>query len=213
LHFRGVRTEQEEEGTENMESKKKDKNLFLSDITEIRRRARQHIEDGAVTDSYKGDRKVVLRVLNEALATEIVCVLRYKRHHYMAKGIHSQAVAEEFLEHAAEEQEHADLIAERITQLDGEPNFNPDGLLTRSHSEYVEGETLVDMIREDLIAERIAVESYSEIIRYLADNDPTSRRMMESILAKEEEHAEDMKTLLETMAREEKLEDRGKASS
>jgi bacterioferritin len=193
-------------------AKGKDKNSFLTDISEIRRRARQHIEDGAVTDGYKGDRKVVLRVLNEALATEIVCVLRYKRHHYMAKGIHSQAVAEEFLEHAAEEQEHADLIAERITQLDGEPNFNPDGLLTRSHSEYVEGESLVDMIREDLIAERIAVESYSEIIRYLSDNDPTSRRLMESILAKEEEHAEEMKTLLETIAKEEKQEDRSKAS-
>lgn len=189
-------------------AKGKDKNSFLSDISEIRRRARQHIEDGAVTDSYKGDRKTVLRVLNEALATEIVCVLRYKRHHYMAKGIHSQAVAEEFLEHAAEEQEHADMIAGRITQLDGEPNFNPEGLLTRSHSEYVEGESLVDMIKEDLIAERIAIESYSEIIRYLADNDPTSRRMMEEILAKEEEHAEDMKTLLETIAREEKLEER-----
>ena len=160
----------------------KDKNTFLSDISEIRRRARQHIEEGAVTDTYKGDRKTVLRVLNEALATEIVCVLRYKRHHYMAKGIHSQAVAEEFLEHAAEEQEHADMIAERITQLDGEPNFNPEGLLTRSHSEYVEGESLVDMIKEDLVAERIAVESYTEIIRYLADNDPTSRRMMEEIL-------------------------------
>ncbi|HEY3617389.1 MAG TPA: ferritin-like domain-containing protein [Candidatus Sulfotelmatobacter sp.] len=189
-------------------AKGQDKNSFLTDISEIRRRARQHIEDGAVTDSYKGDRKTVLRVLNEALATEIVCVLRYKRHHYMAKGIHSQAVAEEFLEHAAEEQEHADMIAERITQLDGEPNFNPDGLLTRSHSEYVEGESLVDMIKEDLVAERIAIESYSEIIRYLADNDPTSRRMMEEILAKEEEHAEDMKTLLETIAREEKLEER-----
>jgi bacterioferritin len=189
-------------------SKSTDRNSFLSDITEIRRRARQHIEDGAVTDAYKGDRNVVLRVLNEALATEIVCVLRYKRHHYMAKGIHSQAVAEEFLEHAAEEQEHADLIAERIVQLDGEPNFNPEGLLTRSHSEYVEGESLVEMIREDLIAERIAVESYSEIIRYLADNDPTSRRMMESILAKEEEHAEDMSTLLETIAKEEKQEER-----
>ena len=151
-------------------------------------------------------------MLNEALATEIVCVLRYKRHHYMAKGIHSQAVAEEFLEHAAEEQEHADQIAERITQLDGEPNFNPEGLLTRSHSEYIEGESLVDMIKEDLVAERIAIESYSEIIRYLADNDPTSRRMMESILAKEEEHAEDMKTLLETIAREERQEDRAKAS-
>ena len=193
-------------------AKPKDRNSFLTDISEIGRRARQHIENGAVTDVYKGDRKVVLRVLNEALATEIVCVLRYKRHHYMAKGIHSQAVAEEFLEHAAEEQEHADLIAERITQLDGEPNFNPEGLLTRSHSEYVEGESLVDMIREDLIAERIAVESYSEIIRYLADNDPTSRRLMESILAKEEEHAEEMKTLLETIAREEKQEDRSKAS-
>jgi bacterioferritin len=190
----------------------KEKNSFLTDISEIRRRARQHIEDGAVTDSYQVDRKVVLRVLNEALATEIVCVLRYKRHHYMAKGIHSQAVAEQFLEHAAEEQEHADLIAERITQLDGEPNFNPEGLLTRSHSEYVEGESLLDMIREDLIAERIAVESYSEIIRYLADNDPTSRRMMESILAKEEEHAEEMKTLLESIAKEEKQEDRTKAS-
>jgi bacterioferritin len=193
-------------------AKPKDRNSFLTDISEIRRRARQHIEDGAVTDGYKGDRKVVLRVLNEALATEIVCVLRYKRHHYMAKGIHSQAVAEEFLEHAAEEQEHADLIAERITQLDGEPNFNPEGLLTRSHSEYVEGESLIDMIREDLVAERIAVESYSEIIRYLSDNDPTSRRLMESILAKEEEHAEEMKTLLDTIAREERREDRTKAS-
>ena len=192
--------------------KGKEKNSFLTDISEIRRRARQHIEDGAVTDSYKGDRKTVLRVLNDALATEIVCVLRYKRHHYMAKGIHSQAVAEEFLEHAAEEQEHADRIAERITQLDGAPNFNPEGLLARSHSEYVEGDSLVDMIKEDLVAERIAVESYSEIIRYLADNDPTSRRMMEEILAKEEEHAEDMKTLLETVAREERQEDRAKAS-
>jgi len=178
---------------------------FLTDIKEIRRRARQHIQDGAVTDSYKGDRTVVLRVLNEALATEIVCVLRYKRHHYMAKGIHSQAVAEEFLEHAAEEQGHADQIAERITQLDGEPNFKPEGMLTRSHSEYVEGETLVEMIREDLVAERIAVESYSEIIRYLGDNDPTSKRMMEEILAKEEEHADDMKTLLETVGKAEEV--------
>jgi bacterioferritin len=179
------------------------KRSFLTDIQEVRRRARQHIQDGAVTDSYKGDRTVVLRVLNEALATEIVCVLRYKRHHYMAKGIHSQAVAEEFLEHAADEQGHADQIAERITQLDGEPNFSPDGLLTRSHSEYVEGETLVEMIREDLMAERIAVGSYSEIIPYLGDNDPTSKRMMEEILAKEEEHADDMKTLLERVGKEE----------
>src|SRR6202140_1308069 len=139
----------------------KDKNSFLTDIREIRRRARQHIENGAVTDGYKGDRKVVLRVLNEALATEIVCVLRYKRHHYTAKGIHSAAVAEEFLEHANEEQGHADKIAERITQLDGEPNFDPAGILSRSHSQYVEGNTLLEMIKEDLIAERIAIESYS----------------------------------------------------
>ncbi|MGH9378776.1 MAG: ferritin-like domain-containing protein [Terriglobia bacterium] len=184
------------------------KGSFLSDIEEIRRRAREHIEKGAVTADYKGDLKTVLRVLNEALATELVCVLRYKRHHYMAKGIHSQSVAAEFLEHAAEEQGHADLIAERITQLDGEPNFSPEGMLTRSHSEYVEGETLLDMIREDLIAERIAIESYSEIIRYLGDNDPTSKRMMEGILANEEEHADDMNTLLETIWREEKQRER-----
>ncbi len=180
------------------------KGPFLTDIEEIRRRARQHIEKGAVTPGYRGDLKTVLRVLNEALATELVCVLRYKRHHYMAKGIHSQSVAAEFLEHANEEQGHADQIAERITQLDGEPNFSPEGMLTRSHSEYVEGETLRDMIREDLVAERIAIESYSEIIRYLGDNDPTSRWIMEAILANEEEHADDMKTLLETIGKEEK---------
>ncbi len=180
------------------------KGAFLTDIEEIRRRARLHIEKGAVTQGYKGDLQTVLRVLNEALATELVCVLRYKRHHYMAKGIHSQSVAAEFLEHAAEEQGHADNIAERITQLDGEPNFSPEGMLTRSHSEYVEGETLLDMIREDLVAERIAVESYSDIIRYLGDNDPTSGRMMEEILANEEEHAEDMKNLLATIGKEEK---------
>jgi bacterioferritin len=184
------------------------KNSFVMDVTEIRRRARQHIMEGAVTKDYKGDRKTVLRVLNEALATELVCVLRYKRHHYMAKGIHSQAVAAEFLEHATEEQGHADQIAERITQLDGEPNFSPEGMLTRSHSEYVEGETLLEMIREDLVAERIAVESYTEIISYLGENDPTSRRMMEEILAKEEEHAEDMKTLLETIGHEEAHQDK-----
>lgn len=175
---------------------------FLSDIQEIRRRARQHMEKGAVTDGYKGDLQTVIRLLNEALATELVCVLRYKRHHFMAKGIHSQSVAEEFLEHAKEEQEHADRIAERIVQLDGAPNFNPEGLLTRSHSEYVEGETLTDMLKEDLVAERIAVESYSEMIRYLGDNDPTSRRMMEDILANEEEHADDINTLLEVVESE-----------
>jgi bacterioferritin len=188
----------------NPEAISQKKGSFLTDIEEIRRRARVHIEKGAVTPGYKGDLTTVLRVLNEALATEIVCVLRYKRHHYMAKGIHSQSVAAEFLEHATEEQGHADRIAERIVQLDGAPNLSPEGMLTRSHSEYVEGETLLDMIREDLVAERIAIESYSEIIRYLGENDPTSRRLMEEILANEEEHAEDMKTLLETIGKEEK---------
>jgi bacterioferritin len=177
---------------------------FITDIEAIRKRARQHIEEGAVTSSYKGDRQTVIKVLNEALATEIVCVLRYKRHYYSAKGIHSAAVAEEFIEHAEEEQEHADKIAERITQLDGEPNFDPAGILGRSHSQYVEGNTLNEMIKEDLIAERIAIESYSEIIRYLGDNDPTSRRVMEEILAKEEEHAEEMNTLLQSLGKEEK---------
>ena len=178
---------------------------FISDIEGIRKRARQHIENGAVTEGYRADRDTVVRVLNEALATEIVCVLRYKFHHYMASGIHAQAVAEEFLEHSQEEQEHADRIAERITQLDGTPNFNPDGLLTRSHSEYVEGNNIMDMIREDLVAERIAIDSYADIIRYLGEKDPTSRRMMEEILAKEEEHAEDLKSLIDNIAGDESL--------
>jgi bacterioferritin len=174
---------------------------FLTDIKTIRARARAHIQDGAVTAGYKADRKKVITVLNEALATEIVCVLRYKFHHYMAKGIHAQSVAAEFLEHANEEQGHADRIAERITQLEGTPNFNPDGLLTRSHSEYVEGDDLVDMIKEDLVAERIAIETYSEIVRFLGNDDPTTRRLMEEILANEEEHAEDMSTLLEELGK------------
>ncbi len=192
--------------------KDKNRGQFISDLEAIRRRARQHIEDGAVTESYRADRETVVRVLNDALATELVCVLRYKRHHYMASGIHAQAVAEEFLEHAREEQEHADTLAERITQLDGEPDFNPATLLARSHSQYVEGTSLVDMIQEDLVAERIAIESYNEIIRYLGDKDPTSRRVMEEILAKEEEHAEDMKTLIETISHFEKQFERKKAS-
>jgi bacterioferritin len=176
---------------------------FVSDVEAIRRRARQHIEMGAVTENYKADRDTVLRVLNEALATELICVLRYKRHYYMAAGIHAQAVREEFLEHSNEEQQHADQIAERITQLDGEPNFSPEGLVDRSHSQYVEGTDIMDMIREDLVAERIAIETYSEIIRYLGDKDPTSRRVMEEILAKEEEHAEDLKTLIESLSQAE----------
>jgi bacterioferritin len=176
---------------------------FVSDVEAIRRRARQHIEMGAVTENYKADRDTVLRVLNEALATELICVLRYKRHYYMAAGIHAQAVREEFLEHSNEEQQHADQIAERITQLDGEPSFSPEGLVDRSHSQYVEGTDIMDMIREDLVAERIAIETYSEIIRYLGDKDPTSRRVMEEILAKEEEHAEDLKTLIESLSQAE----------
>ena len=176
------------------------KRPFLSDIQALRDRARQHMEKGAVTEGYRADRETVIRILNEALATEIVCVLRYKRHHYMASGIHAQAVAQEFLEHANEEQGHADEIAKRIVELDGEPNFSPDGLASRSHSEYVEGTTLIDMLKEDLVAERIAIESYSEIVRYLGNDDSTTRRMMEAILAKEEEHADDLKTLLETLA-------------
>jgi bacterioferritin len=172
---------------------------FLSDVKELRRRARQHIEDGAVTQGYGADPEKVVAVLNEALATEIVCVLRYKRHYFMAQGIHAQAVAQEFLEHANEEQGHADRIAERITQLGGAPDFNPEGLATRSHSEYVEGNSLVDMIREDLVAERIAIDSYGEIVRFFGDRDITSRRLMEEILANEEEHADDLNKLLATL--------------
>ena len=169
---------------------------FLTDVMELRRRAREHIEDGAVTAGYGADRETVVKLLNEALATEMVCVLRYKRHYFMAQGIHAEAVKIEFLEHANEEQRHADLIADRITQLGGAPDLNPEGLLSRSHSEYVEGETLVDMIREDLVAERVAIDSYSEMIRYLGTADPTSRRILEEILAKEEEHADDLARLL-----------------
>jgi bacterioferritin len=172
---------------------------FLSDIQELRRRARQHIQEGAVTTGYLADRERVIAVLNAALATEIVCVLRYKRHYFMATGIHANAVAAEFQEHANDEQGHADRIAERITQIGGEPDFSPDGLATRSHSEYVEGKSLVDMIREDLVAERIAIESYGEIVRFLGDRDITSRRLMEEILAVEEEHADDLKDLLATL--------------
>jgi bacterioferritin len=175
---------------------------FLADIQEIRRRAREHLERGAVTPGYKADRAAVVRILNEALATEIVCVLRYKRHQYMAAGIHARDVAAQFAENAAEEQGHADLIAERITQLDGEPNFDPAGLATRSHTEYVPGKSLVEMIQEDLVAERIAIQTYSEIIRYLGNDDPTTRRLMEQINAMEEEHAEEMRTLLQAVGKD-----------
>ncbi len=181
---------------------------FLTDIEAIRRRARAHIENGAVTEGYRADRRTVIRLLNEVLATEIVCVLRYKRHYYMARGIHAQAVADEFLEHANEEQGHADLVAQRITQLGGEPDFNPEGLLTRSHSEYVECKGLLDMIREDLVAERIAIDSYAEIIRFLGNDDPTSRRVLEDILTVEEKHADDLRILIEELGREAETEGR-----
>ena len=172
------------------------KKSFLTDIKTLRERARKHIEQGAITEGYKVDVKTAVKILNEALATEIVCVLRYKRHYYMASGIHSEAVAAEFLQHANEEQGHADEIAARIVQLGGAPDFNPDGLTSRSHAEYVEGETLIDMIKEDLVAERIAIDSYREMIKYFGTDDSTSRRMLEGILAMEEEHADDLVSML-----------------
>ncbi len=165
----------------------------------LRQRARQHIEGGAVTAGYDADRPAVLKRLNDALATELVCVLRYRRHHFMARGIHSQAVAAEFLAHANEELVHADQLAERIVQLGGEPDFAPSGLAARSHAEYIEGTTLAGMIREDLVAERIAIDSYREFILYLGEQDPTTRRLIESILAMEEQHADDLADLLQGM--------------
>jgi bacterioferritin len=181
---------------------------FLTDVQELRRRARQHIEEGAVTDAYRADRATVIKLLNEALATEIVCVLRYKRHYFMAQGIHADPIAQEFLQHANEEQGHADQIAGRIVQLGGAPNLNPDGLLLRSHSEYVEGQNLVDMIREDLVAERVAIDSYTEMIRYIGEDDYTTRRMLEGILAVEEEHAEDLSSFLADLDKDWKTRDR-----
>jgi bacterioferritin len=169
---------------------------FVLDIKTIRDRARKQIEDGAMTSGYKAKAPVVLRLLNESLATELVCVLRYKRHYFMAQGMSSESVKSEFLEHAGDEQEHADAIAERIVQLGGEPNLSPEGLLDRSHSEYAEGTTLEDMIREDLVAERIAIDSYRQIIEYIGGDDPTTRRLLEEVTAKEEEHAEDLASLL-----------------
>ncbi|HVA28954.1 MAG TPA: ferritin-like domain-containing protein [Candidatus Baltobacteraceae bacterium] len=173
------------------------KQPFLTDIKELRKRARANMERGAVTDSYELDPKVVIDILNAALATEIVCVLRYKRHFFAAKGLNKDAVAAEFLQHANEEQGHADLISERISQLGGDPDLNPATLTARSHSEYVEGSDLISMIKENLIAERIAIESYSEMIRFLGTKDVTTRRMLEEILAVEEEHANDMLDLID----------------
>ena len=172
---------------------------FLTDIKTLRKRARQHIEQGAVTSGYGANLDIVVKLLNAALATELVCILRYRRHHFMATGINAQSVAAEFLLHANEEQAHADQIAQRIVQLGGAPDFSPEGLASRSHAEYVEGENLLDMIREDLVAERIAIDSYGEMIAYLGTKDSTTRRMLEGILAMEEEHADDLVGLLERM--------------
>lgn len=170
--------------------------VFLSDVVELRRRARREIEEGAVTPGYRAELKSVVKLLNVALATEIVCVLRYKRHYFMANGIHADPVRAEFLEHATEEQEHADKISERIRQLGGEPDLDPARLLSKSHTEYQEGGSLVEMIREDLVAERIAIESYKEMIAFVGEDDPTTRRLFEWILGQEEEHADDLADLL-----------------
>ena len=177
------------------------KEPFRADMELIRRRAREKMDQGAVTSAYLADRDQVISVLNEVLATEIVCTLRYKNHYFMARGVHGDSIAEEFLEHAREEEVHADQVAKRITQLGGVPNLNPEGLATRSHAEYKETTDLDEMIREDLAAERVAIATYSEIIRWLGDDDPTTRRMMEEILAKEEEHADDLSNLLEPAPR------------
>jgi bacterioferritin len=175
------------------------KRPFLTDVKTLRARARKHIEQGAITQSYRADRETVVKLLNEALATEIICVLRYRRHHFMATGINAEAVAAEFLVHANEEQQHADQIAQRIVQLQGEPNFSPEGLASRAHAEYVEGNSLIEMIREDLVAERIAIDSYREMIDYIGDKDTTTKRMLEGILAMEEEHADDLVGMLEEL--------------
>ena len=177
---------------------------FLTDVQTLRARARESIEQGPITEAYGADRERVIDVLNDALATELVCVLRYKRHYDTAQGLDAAPVAAEFLQHATEEQQHADQIAMRITQLQGEPNFDPEGLATRSHSQYDASSDLLEMVKEDLVAERIAIQSYSEIIKWLGDDDPTTRRMMESILAVEEEHADDLVSLLEGLPGDER---------
>jgi bacterioferritin len=169
---------------------------FIADVKKMRARARRHMQSGAVTENYRADRAQVIKVLNDVLATEIVCVLRYKSHFYLSKGLDAEPARAEFLQHAGEEQQHADWVAERITQLGGEPNFDPKGLPERSHSEYGRHNNLVTMIQEDLVAERVAIESYSEIVRWLGNDDTTTRRIMEDILKTEEQHADDMANLL-----------------
>lgn len=168
----------------------------ISDVNELRERARNHIQSGAVTEDYRADRAQVIRLLNEVLATELICNLRYKSHYYRACGIHEDAVKPEFLQHSREAEQHADMVARRIVQLNGSPDLNPAGLANRSRSEFIEGGNVVEMIREDLVAERIAVEFYSEIVHWLGDSDLVTRKVMMEILAMEAEHAEDMKNLL-----------------
>ncbi|HZQ26308.1 MAG TPA: ferritin-like domain-containing protein [Acidimicrobiales bacterium] len=172
---------------------------FLTDVETLRRSAREKMDEGPVTDAYGADRERVIAVLNEALATELVCYLRYKRHYFTAEGLNAGPVAAEFLQHANEELGHADQLAARITQLQGMPDFNPTTLTARSHAEYVEGDSLLDMVKEDLVAERIAIASYQEIARWLGDKDATTRRLLEEILAIEEEHADDLLSLLKGM--------------
>lgn len=172
----------------------------LTDVATLRSQARKHIGRGAVTAGYSADRDQVLNMLNAALATEIVCVLRYRRHHFMARGIHGQSVGAEFLIHSNEEQGHADLLAARIVQLGGEPDFSPDSLSKRSHAEYVAADTLAQMIQENLVAERIAIDSYRDMVRYLGDQDPTTSDLLKQILAVEEEHADELADLLDGMA-------------
>jgi bacterioferritin len=174
-------------------------NDFLTDVSTLRERARAHIDEGPITESYGADRERVIKVLNEVVATELVCMLRYKRHYFMAQGLNSGPVAAEFLQHANEEQSHADQVAERIVQLQGEPDLDPSTLTRRSHAEYIPGTDLIDMIKEDLVAERIAIASYQEIVRWLGEGDTTSRRLIETILAVEEEHADDLLTLLKDL--------------
>lgn len=171
-------------------------NVQLTDKNVLRERARQHVDNGAVTEGYAADREEILRLLNESLATELVCTLRYKRHYFMANGLKASIAADEFLEHAQQEAQHADKLAERIVQLGGEPEFNPDALSGLSHAQYVAGNTLKEMVYEDLVAERIAIDSYREIIQYIGESDPTTRRIFEDILAQEEEHADDMADIL-----------------
>ncbi len=174
-------------------------NTFELDLRTIRARARAQMEDGAVTAGYHADREKVIAVLNQVLATELVCNMRYRNHHYMAQGIGGEVAAQEFWEHALEEADHANMVAERISQLGGAPDFDPEGLATRSHAEYRTHADLGGMVEENLVAERVAIGTYAEIVRWLGDTDPTTRRIMEEILAKEEEHADDMARMLASL--------------